>query len=238
MKHAIQGSKKLNGIIKKFAPAAPPEFPDRDDSVAMLVQSFLMWEATTDKAMTAYQRLLDSVVDFNDLRVSMPFEIVEIIGARYPLALERSERLRATLRDVYLREHIVNFDGLKDLGKREIKKYFDSLDGITPYIAGRVLLISFGVHGLPVDEQLRVRLIEECSVPGDMDEKGLANWLSRQIKADDSLDAHFTLQAWMDAGKGRTGRSSAGKKKTTGKKNSGSGNSKSSNKKTAANSTN
>lgn len=238
MKHAIQGLKKLNGIIKKYAPAAPPEFPDGDDPVAIMIQSFLMWESTTDKAMTAYQRLLDSVVDFNDLRVCMPFEIADIIGTRYPLAMERSERLRATLRDVYLREHIVNFDALKDTGKRDIKKYFDSLDGITPYVASRVLLISFGVHGLPVDEQLRSRLIEKDVVQTNLDVTGLANWLSRQIKADDSLDAHFAFQAWMDATRGKSGRSPASKKKTTSTKGSGSDNSKSSNKKTAANTTN
>ena len=34
--------------------------------------SFLMWESTTSKAQSAFERVLDSVVDFNELRVCMP----------------------------------------------------------------------------------------------------------------------------------------------------------------------
>ena len=71
-----------------------------DGPVAVLVMSFLMWQATSVKAAAAFDRLSDATVDFNDLRVTLPHEIVDLIGPRYPMALERAERLRTVLRDV------------------------------------------------------------------------------------------------------------------------------------------
>ncbi len=221
MKNANQCTKKLTSLIKKLPASTPPEFPDGDDPIVVLVQSFLMWEASTAKMLTAYPRILESVVDFNDLRVSMPFETADMIGTRYPRALERCERLRATLREIYLREHAISFESLRDMGKRDIKKYLESLDGITPYIASRVLLIAFEVHGIPVDEQLRARLVAEGAATADQSVGELANWLSRHVKAEDSLAVHFTLQAWMDGGRGKSSRTapeSSGGKKKSGKK--------------------
>ena len=219
MKNATQNVKKLNSLIKKLAKPAPTVFPDGDDSIVVLVQSFLMWEATTEKALIAYQRIIDDVVDFNDLRACMPFEVADMIGARYPKALERCERLRATLRDIYRGEHAVCFEALRDKGKRDIKKYIDSLDGITPYVASRVQLTAFDVHSIPVDEQLRLRLVAAEVVDAKQSVGDLTNWLARQIKAEEGQAVHAAFQAWMDTPQGKTTRgakrSTSSKKKTT-----------------------
>ncbi len=173
--------------------------PLKHDPVGTLVMSFLMWESTADKAQTAYDRILSSVVDFNDLRVSMPHETVEMIGPRYPLALNRAQRLRATLRNIYMREHAVSLDKPAIAGKRDLKKYVDSLEGMVPYVANRLLLLSFDVHGLPVDEQLRTALIDAEVADASVEVPELASWLATQIRADEAVAVHAALQAWNDA---------------------------------------
>ena len=117
--NAAANAKKLTALLKKLGTVSPPEMPGVNDPVGVLVISTLMWESTTEKAITAYNRLMEQVVDFNDLRVCMPEEVVSVIGARYPKAQERSERLRAMLRNIYLREHAVSLDRLADGGKRD-----------------------------------------------------------------------------------------------------------------------
>jgi endonuclease III len=160
VKDAVKSTKQFTTLMKRLGPVEPPDFADTDDPFAVLVHSFLLWESTTDKALTAYNALQRHVVDFNDLRVCMPQEILELIGVRYPRGLDRCQRLRATLRDVYSREHVVSLNGIDKLGKREIRRYIESLEGMVPYVAARVLLLSFQVHAIPVDDQLRTNLIQ------------------------------------------------------------------------------
>ena len=198
MKNASLCAKKLNALLKKIGDVTPPEFPSPTEPVAVLVMSMLMWESTTDKALAAYARLMEHVVDFNDLRVCMPHETMDIIGSRYPRVLDRCQRLRAILRNIYLREHAVSLDGLSDTGKRDAKKYIESLEGIVPFAASRVLLLSFQTHGVPVDDQLRTQLIEAEASDSSLEIPELSSWLSAQIRAEEGVAAHYALQSWVD----------------------------------------
>jgi endonuclease III len=237
MKNATECAKKLAALMKKLPEAETPGFPDQDDPVAVLIQSFMMWEATTEKALSAYASIKDHIVDYNDLRVSLPHEMAGWIGARYPRAEERCQRLRAVLRNIYLREHEASMKSLAAAGKRDIKRYVESLEGVVPYVANRVLLLCFDTHAVPVDEQLRAQLIAAGAVDDSADCAEIAGWLSRQIKAADGQAAHVALQAWIDAGGDKTARTTrkkttanktTTKKKTTKKKTAGSARSKTS----------
>ena len=137
MKNPRQSAKNFSSLLKKLGKPKEPLPLEDADPVTVLVMSFLMWDATTARAVTAHKRLMDRVVDYNDLRVSMPHELVDWIGPRYPQALERCQRMRAALRHLYDREHAVNLDRLRELGRREVKTYLRSLDGVAPYVADR-----------------------------------------------------------------------------------------------------
>lgn len=216
MKNAAKCAKQLNSLLKQRGAVPAPELPDTDDPIAVLVMSFLMWETTTEKALIAYKSIRAGVVDFNDLRVCMAQEVVDLIGPRYPRALDRTQRLRAVLRDVYSREHAVTLERLASLGKREVRKYLDSLEGMVPYVAARVALLSFDAHAIPVDDQLRTMLIEIDAADSSAENHELSSWLDRHIKASEGREAYFALQSWVDAG----GKMSKSKKPRTTKKTS------------------
>jgi endonuclease III len=220
VKNAAACTKKLHALLKKLGKADPPAFASAHDPVAILVLSMLMWESTTDKALGAYARLMESVVDFNDLRVCLPHETVEIIGPRYPRALDRCQRLRAVLRNIYLREHAVSLEKHINGNKREAKKYIESLEGIMPYAAARVLLVSFGVHSIPVDDQLRIHLIEHDVIDPAVEVPELASWLTSHIRAEDGVDAHYSFQCWIDGvvGGKKPAARSGGSRKTAAKR--------------------
>jgi endonuclease III len=223
VKNATQCAKRLTALVKKLDTSVTPEYPDSEDPIAVLIMSFLLWESTSAKALSAYQSISESVVDFNDLRVCMAHETMEIIGQRYPRSLDRCQRLRAVLRDIYAREHTVSLERLHALGKREVRKYLDSLEGIVPYVAARVMLLSFQTHAVPVDDQLRTQLIEAGAADTSTENDELAAWLERQIKASESVQVHHALQHWLDelASKpSKTAKRTSKKKKTTTKKTS------------------
>jgi endonuclease III len=214
VKSPTGAARNLKAILKRAVKSTDLPGPADDDPVAVLVMSFLLWESTTEKAARAYRRLVEETVDFNDLRVSMPQETADLIGERYPLVMDRAQRLRAVLRDIYLREHGVSLDGLRKTTKRDVKQYIETLDGIVPYVASRVLLLSFDTHAVPVDEQLRERLVQESVVEETMTLPDLTAWLGRQIRAGDGVAAHQALQAWVESKAG--GRSGRVRSKTAG----------------------
>lgn len=217
MKNATQCAKKLKALLSKEKPPAQPVWPEGAGVLEVLVHSFLLWECTAEKAQAAWEKIQDAVVDYNELRVTMPQEVGALIGARYPRAAERCERLRATLRDIYLREHAIELDQLRGQGKREIKKYLDSLDGAPPFVSSRVQLLCFDIHSIPVDEQLRRALIEAGAADEEADVNALSTWLSRQIKAADAAAAHAALQRWAE-GQSRRGERRTSARKPTAKK--------------------
>ena len=209
---------KLDALLKKLPAGSLPELVDASDPVAVLIFSFLLWESTTTEAVNAYQKLQDAVVDENDLRVSLPYEIAEQTEQTDSRALERCQRLRASLSEIYRREHAVVLDSVRELGKRDCRKYFDDLEGMSPFVAARVSLFCFDVHGMPVDDHLRSLLVEVEIIDQSTELAEVGPWLARQIKAADAIEAHLKLQAWSDAEVQRRKKSKTKKTKKTKKK--------------------
>jgi len=201
MTAATDNAKAFNDLMKKLGSASPEAQPDADNPIAVLIMSMLMWESTTSKALAAFAKLKSAMVDFNELRVCLPQELAEHIGLRYPAALERCQRLRASLNDIFRREHDVKLDHLRSTGKRDVKKYMDSLDGIVPYASARVQLMCFDTHAVPADEQLRKLLVAAGVVEDSLDVAEVGQWLARVVKSGEGLAVHHALQQWVDTGK-------------------------------------
>jgi hypothetical protein len=198
---AADQSKNLTKLLKSLASAYPDAPPLRPESPAVitamdeLVYSFLLWESTHHRAANAYKRLRDAFVDDNELRVTRNEEIMAVLGKTYPHAEERVMRLRAALRDVYLREHAVSLEKAKTLAKREARKYVESLEGMHPFVAARVVLLGFGGHAVPLEDRLLDKLAEAGVVDDGADVVKAQGSLERMVKAADAAEAAQLLQA-------------------------------------------
>ena len=195
----IDHARALNALLRslkaKYAPDA--ELAERTP-LEELIYSFLLWEAPIAKADAAFKRLMNNVVDVNELRVCRPPEIISIIGKTYPLAEERAMRLKASLHEIYLREFAVTLDKCAALSKRDARKYLDTLDGMPPFVSARVVLLRLGGHAIPVDENLLARLVAKGVVEPDYDCARAEGVLERHVKADDAINVHLTLLNWAD----------------------------------------
>lgn len=193
--------KRLNNGSAAPAPPADPWMQDRPETgdalVWHLVFSFMAWEAGTHLAVDANRRLHDAVVDYNELRVCLPDEVAAILGPAYPLGRERGLRIRAALSDIYRREHRVTLAHLPHLGKREARQYLDSLEGMHPFVAARLSLLSLDAHAFPLDERLRQALVEEQALPADLDLPAATGWLERHFHAGEAAPAYILLEGWM-----------------------------------------
>ena len=198
MKNSTQYAKKMTTILRKLSPGKPRGEPEREDPIRVLVYSFMLWESTSVKATSAWRKLQEELVDYNELRVCTPDELMVLSGDTSDEAHDRATRLRATMRDIYNREHGISLDSLRDMKRSDIRMYVESLDGIVPFAAARLLSCCFDIHGVPVDEQLKQLLVESDAIDPAAEVEEISGWLSRNIKADDGVGAHRSFQAWVD----------------------------------------
>jgi len=198
VKNSTQYAKKMTSLLRKLSPGKPRREPEREDPIGVLVYSFMLWESTSAKASATWSKLQEGLVDYNELRVCTPDELMVLSGDTSDEAHDRATRLRASMRDIYNREHGISLDSLGDMKRSEIRIYVESLDGIVPFVAARLLSCCFDIHGVPVDEQLKQLLVESNAIDPAAEVDEISGWLSRNIKADDGAGAHRSFQAWVD----------------------------------------
>lgn len=209
----------LNAALKPFLKSLRHRFgeierpPRPADPIDELVWSYLLWESTAARADHALKRILASVVDFNELRVSLPGEICVMLGERYPLVQERSVRLRASLDDIFRCENTVSLARLKQLGKRDARRSLNSIDAIPSFVAARVALLSCGGHAIPLDQRTLDRMIHEGLFDADATIEEASGQLARHIKAADAVEAHLLIQMWAESAPVKTPPHTASKKK-------------------------
>jgi hypothetical protein len=200
-------AKKLQNLLRKLRSgvAEPPRdaaldgcCESSDKLLWQLVYSFLAWESSIARASIAAKRLHGSVVDYNEMRVCLAEELASILGDRYPRGVERAARLKSTLNDLYKREHTVTLAPIAAMSKRDARTYLESLEGMPPYVAARLLLLAFGGHAFPVDSRIHAALLEEQCLPADCQASDASGWLERQFRAGEAAEPYLLVEAWLN----------------------------------------
>lgn len=218
MSAAINHAEQLNKLLKKIGTKVVENPAGSFDPIDQFVYSSLLWDSTHAKAYTALKRIKAATVDYNDFRVGSYEEIIDILGERYPRVSHRAERLRASLNDIYGREHAVSLDSLGQMGKREARAFLDSLVGAIPFVTARVMLVSFDAHAIPLDERTHGLLVTEGVLEEGVDIPKAIGILERAVKAADGLAVHDKLQAWSEKNTRAGSRSRASSSKAATKK--------------------
>ncbi len=192
-----------------------PGDPMTDPVCQELVWSYLLWEAGEKRARALAAKLCEAFVDLNEFRVCLPSELASFFGNTYPKSAERGDRMRATLNDIYNREHAVTLESLGEMNKRDARAYLDSLEGIPPYVAARTFLIGLGGHAFPLDERL-MKVLSAADAIADADDiVAASSWLERQVRSGDAAPALHALEAYAaKATPSRTTRKATTKKTT------------------------
>lgn len=201
-------AKALKTLTTKLAKSHGPEPQDpsvdlcpegADGTVHELVYSFMLWEASHAHAGKATAALLESFVDYNELRIAYAEETAPVIGARYPLAQERCERLRMALNRVFKLENGVTLASLREAPKRDARAYLQALDGTPGFVASRVAALSLGAHAFPVDSRVGHLLAGAGVVEDDLDPEETAGRMERLLRAGECLPAYLLIES--EAGK-------------------------------------
>jgi hypothetical protein len=172
---------------------APPT-----DLIELLVESFLLADASRDQAAHALARIRHDMVDFNDVRVSLVKELVQSIGVRYPEAQDRCVLMRRALNDIFHRQHKVSLEHLAAMPKRDAKSYIEGLDGISPFVASRVCLLGLSIHAVPMDRTSIRLLVESEILTSAGSAADISQLMLRHVRAEDAVATHVAMRKAVD----------------------------------------
>lgn len=194
MKNASAYEKKVRKLLKGMKSQQPDEAPGGEEALAVLVESVLQADATTKQAGEALEAIRREFVDFNELRVSPPKDVVDCIGRGYPDGYTKAGMMTTALRNLFERTYNVSMDYMGQMTKRDLRRHLGEL-GLSPYAASCVVLRVFGGHAVPVDETLVEVLKMDGYAHPDSDVLDVQGFLERIVPHRNALSVHEFFRA-------------------------------------------
>ena len=164
---------------------AKSDVPGPMDPLTCLATAVLAEESTEAEAKRAVDRILDTMVDWNEVRVSDGVELNRAAGNTLRHGVRRCERLISALQAVFDSENRLSLDRLKSIGRRDARQCLESFDGASDYVVASVLLWSLGAHAIPVNDRLLNAFREADLVFPTASRAEVQAFLERHISASD-----------------------------------------------------
>ena len=123
-------------------------------------------ESTTrPQADQAYQALQTRFYDWNEIRVSAPEEIAEVLQGLVPDPEKRAQRIIDFLQEVFETTFAFDLEGLQKKGVKQAAKQIARYQSANEYVVAWITQQSLGGHAIPLDEVTlrvlrRLQLIE------------------------------------------------------------------------------
>ncbi len=188
MKHGGDYARRLkhlfHQLVRKFGKPTPPE---PTEPLEQMVIAILSGNTSHHKALAAFRKLREQMVDLNELRVTPVTELARFIGSAIPQAELKAQRIVEVLNDIRRRHDTLDLSFLKQRGRREAREYLESLAGVDRATAASVTLYSLGGHAIPVDELTLQVLRKDEVVDPAADLAEVQSFLEHHIGASDAL---------------------------------------------------
>jgi hypothetical protein len=167
MKGASEYAKRLKRYLaslrrmKRKSDAGEPD-PRETDIIEEMVLAIL--EEGTDRASAkaALASVMEWMVDFNELRVTPPRELVRVMSRPVPEAKEKAQRITQVLNHIFDKNNSLRINSLRERPIREVRQFLNML------------------------EVLRTFLIDRELAPPDVDAGELQGFLERHVLAADA----------------------------------------------------
>jgi endonuclease III len=194
MKNATKHADNLKALYKKLLKEGKPETLPQVDPLRAMVMGILASDAPDARVADAMKVIDKEFVDINELRVATELEVVDLIGPKYPDIAHRALVFREMLNAIFEKEHTLNLERIKTLGKKEVRAFLHELPEMTPFVEAYVSLFGFGHAAVPVDKSMLDVLAEADAVePGTGLEEG-QKFVESQIKGDDGHEFYAVLR--------------------------------------------
>ena len=180
------------------------------DVTTELLLACLSEHMTESKTRSAFNKLRSNFVDYNELRVMRPAEVVEILGKGFAQYRPAFGQMVRVLRALFDEQDHLDLEHLKSVGKREARGFLEGLEGTSGYVVSRVMLRALGGHAFPIHKPMLQMLQAEEVVDTAADIATVQGFLERQITSKRIHKVYALLRRYTDVA-----RSPRPSKKTT-----------------------
>jgi hypothetical protein len=168
--------------------------PKYDFSTDALIYAIVSENMTDSAACAAIKKLAKHFVDWNDLRVSRPEEIVDVLGKDSPENRLVAESLTQSLNTIFNKYDVVNLDALKEAGKRQAKALLEKLLPSSRFVINYTVLTVLDGHAVPLTLRMLEYLKNNELIPPDATIEEIEGFLERQISASQAYDFYTVFR--------------------------------------------
>lgn len=209
MKNSKEYSKKIQSLYRTLSQKhAKVQKVSHEQVVDAIIHALVNEHLTEQEAEASMQRFAGYFVDWNDLRVSRPEEIIEALGGDKPAARSAASAIIKVLNGIFNEYHKVSLETLRKIGKRPAKLAIEKIDGMSRFAVDYCMLTSLHGHAIPLTEKMTEYLKDNDLVGPDADEQQIEGFLTKQIPAKSGYEFYTLLRRESEAA-----RSSGRKKK-------------------------
>lgn len=134
-------------LKKQYKPVSPSS--DRTVFEHLLFACCLE-NAHYEKAEEAFAALQETFFDWNEVRVSTPSELAEVMPS-LPDPLEAAQRVKRVLQSVFEANYSFDLEALQKQNLGQAQQRLKKYDGTTPFVIAYVTQAALGGHAVPVD---------------------------------------------------------------------------------------
>jgi len=216
MKNSKDYSKNVQSLYRSLKKKHPQvEKLSYDEPADALVYAMISEHIDDKDAHAAMKRFGDYFVDLNDLRVSRPAEIVDMIEQDTPVTREVALTVTKVLRAVFDGHHRISLESLRKMGKRPARNALEKMEGVSRFAADYCMLTAFGGHAIPLTAKMLEYLRKSELVHPQADQQEIEGFLAKQIAAKDGYEFYWLLRRESEARAGKPMKAETTHKKGT-----------------------
>jgi endonuclease-3 len=176
-----QGRQGIPRIVRALTQTygEPPRLSE-GDALDLAVHVILRDGISERAAETALARLRQDFVDWNEVRVSTPHQVVRALGDPQG-GLERARAILGLLRAVFRRQNEMSMAFLREAGAAEARSFFETVPELGPVLSAKMLMLVLGHPSVIVTPEVarvcqRLELVRE-----DYDKSQIERRLERLV---------------------------------------------------------
>jgi endonuclease III len=204
MKNSKDYSRKIRKLYRTLGRKHPKvQEVSHEQVVDAIVHAIVSAELSEKATNSVIRRFADYFVDWNDLRVSRPEEIVEVLGRDTPAMRDIASTIIRVLNGIFSEYHKVGLEALKKVGKRPARQALEKIDGASRFVVDYSMVTALRGHAIPLTEKMIEYLRSNELVAPEADEQQIGGFLAKQISARNGYGFYVLLRRESEARKSR-----------------------------------
>jgi endonuclease III len=215
MKNSKEYAKKVQQLYRLLKRKYPRvEKVVHEEPVNALVYAIFSENMSDAAAQSVMRRFADRFVDLNDLRVSRPKEVIEVLGESTSFTKAAALTLSTVLKLIFDEYHRVSLEALKKIGKRPTRGVLEKMDGVSRFVVDYCMLTAFQGHAIPLTQTMIEFLRNNKLVHPNADHDEIEGFLAKQTPAENAYEFYALLRRESESSKGVEKRKTAHKAET------------------------